>query len=171
MFLLPQMSFGGIQKNTLRLLKYLNKADWRPVLVVAEEGGDLKQFIPEEIPVYTLGLRPGKKISLGLIRLQHLLRRIGPDILVGMGASCNRLSCLSKALNPSIRVIVSERGTFTFDEGEKGMYPLRRMISRFLYRMSDSVMCVSKGVKDDLVETLKLDPSRTYRSRFGDLSQ
>lgn len=76
---------GGAEKMLCRLLSVLDRRHWNPVVISLTDGSEPEAWLREQgIPVYCLGMRPGRLPSPVLCaRLIRLVRRIQPDLIHG----------------------------------------------------------------------------------------
>jgi len=56
-FLPPRLMAGGTQRHLLEVLKFIDRDHWRPLVVVAKEGGELVRVVKErDVEVVELGI-------------------------------------------------------------------------------------------------------------------
>jgi glycosyltransferase involved in cell wall biosynthesis len=116
-------------------------------------GSILSRMVPE-FPVHNLG--PGTKIYQAFL-LSRYLRKRRPRVLLSAGPRANLISALTKKMfRPKTRIILGVHNIVGM--AFRGLSPLtakwRTMRLRWLYKQSDGIICVSKGVVRDLKKIL-----------------
>lgn len=90
MYIISDLSIGGAEMMLYKLLAQTDRERFEPVVISLIDQGALRQRIEAlGIPVYTVGMKPGRPSPAGLWRLIRLVRRIKPDLILGwMYHSC-----------------------------------------------------------------------------------
>lgn len=159
-FFLPALSFGGIEANTIRLAKSFIEKGYDIELLLGRAQGEYLERIDKSLKVINFN----KKRSIGMIySLVRYMKKEKPDIVYTGGEQANIILMLAKLLSPKTKVIISIRTNLTVEYKEteriikKKLYPL---LSKYLYKLADSIVTVSKGVADDVNKFLNLPKSK-----------
>lgn len=151
----PTMGQGGADRVTLTLLQTLDRRCFELALVLMRKEGELVNDVPADVPCYSLEARSLWTAWLPLIQL---LRQHRPDVLFSTSSGSNVVALLAHLLTGRRgRLILSERNVLLH-----GRISLKKrfvlLLKRWLYQQANHITAVSEGVKDDLVQRLKLKP-------------
>jgi len=159
-FFLPSFEIGGAERNTLNLLSYLNKEDYKTSLVLAQNTGGFLSELPRETIVVNLG----SKGYLGIfLKLVSYLKKEKPDLLVSAFPHFNAICLLAKKISKvNTKIVITEHTPFSLLPATARNF-CNKLISIFLlpllmkivYPWADAVVCVSEGVKNDLLNVVK----------------
>lgn len=160
-----KLDYGGIQRISILLANALVQKDGLEVdMVLARAEGDMLSMLSPKVRVIGLNCGEHDRITrsydlnfyLPSSSFVQYLKREKPDILLSLGAVCNRIAALVKLLYKMDFILVaSEHNTLsTVLEEYFGTFSRwgRKFLTRILYRASDCCVCVSQGVADDLVK-------------------
>ena len=155
--LCSDLSFGGIQRIALLLADGLAaKEDLAVDVAVLHGGGEFMSMHSPAVNVVDLGCTSQPLALLApFSRLARYFREAKPGVVISFGHSTNCLASWAKLLRGfGFGLIVSERSAFGARmAGDSKFHRLRRTArARYLYRMADQCVCVSKGVADELVD-------------------
>lgn len=154
-FFLPSLGGGGAEKSVVRLLQSLDKENFQISLLLGKMKGFLIEEIPKEVLVKELNVL---HVRYALLKLIKYLRREKPDIFVSFLSHVNTISTLAKFLSRTkTKFIISERTTFshtpeitkTAKNRLLAFFFLKPLV-KFTYPLADAIICVSKGVAEDL---------------------
>lgn len=163
---LPGLYAGGAEKMMIDLCKEFNQANHDVTIVVAREVGRLVDYIPEKLNLTTLNAPqpPGYNLLGALPGLVTYLFNNQCDILLSALSRTNIIAALAgKMPGIDIRVALSEHNhlsTYLKHAPRHERIVLPRLMS-ITYPQADTIICVSKGVQDDLERTLGLNPGTT----------
>lgn len=159
-----KLDYGGIQRISILLANALVQKDGLEVdMVLARAEGDMLSMLSPKVRVIDLNCGEHDRITrsydlnfyLPSSSFVQYLKREKPDILLSLGAVCNRIAALVKLLyKMGFILVMSEHNTLgTVLEEHFGICSKwgRKLLTRILYRVSDCCVCVSQGVADDLV--------------------
>lgn len=155
---------GGGAERVMLLLAGHWPGGTRPVLLVGTRSGPLCDQIPEDLEVIELSQHWGKqpyRAAIDTIATLRRLHRAGRiDALLACLAS-GHIALVGRAAGLlRFPVIVSEQSTLS--AALKDRYPSRlvrglaRQVLSFLYKRADALVGASRGVCEDLEETLSL---------------
>lgn len=158
-----KLDYGGIQRISILLANALVQKDGLEVdMVLTRAEGDMLSMLSPKVRVIGLNCGEHDRITrsydlnfyLPSSSFVQYLKREKPDILLSLGAVCNRIAALVKLLYKMDFILVaSEHNTLsTVLEESFGTFSRwgRKLLTRILYRVSDCCVCVSQGVADDL---------------------
>lgn len=81
-FVITNLATGGAEIMLLKLLSRLDRRRFRPSVISLMGMGEIgPRIVDLDIPVHTVGLRPGAPNPLRLRRLVRLLRQLEPDVV------------------------------------------------------------------------------------------
>lgn len=163
LFVIPALRGGGAERVLVVLLRHLDRSRFEPVLFVFETIDDYRDELPQDIRVIAMDSldKAGMAGNIRLIAaLASAIRQEVPDIICSFMEYTNHLTSLAKRIACSHALLC-----FTY-HGDMSQYyrPGRlrstRLIKWFLhhiiYPKATKVVCVSKGVMDDLVNNWRL---------------
>ncbi|MGH2406291.1 MAG: glycosyltransferase, partial [bacterium] len=108
-------------------------------------------------PVHSLG---ASRLRTSALAMARAISRLHPEAILSTSSGGNMIASLGRLLSGwSCRLVLSERTTFSAARRER--FPRNipiAMAKRFLYRQADSIIAVSHGVADDLINSLRLPP-------------
>jgi glycosyltransferase involved in cell wall biosynthesis len=158
-FFRPTLDDGGADRVTLTLLQNLDRARFRPTLVLVRRRGALMAELPPDVPVIELG---AARLATSGIALRRLLRAERPDVLFSTASVANiPAAAAHRAAGARGRLVLSERSTLyrghsRYHARQSAMVALKRLT----YRFADLVTAVSQGVADELAHVLGLAAAR-----------
>lgn len=153
---LPSLRGGGAEKVTVNLAKgFLEKGFQVDIVLAKAEGPYLKQ-VPDGARVVDLGTG---RVFKAIRPLIAYLRTERPWALISGISHANVTAILARlaAMSPT-RLLVVEHCTLSSAQADAVSVRARSMhlFMRMLYPLVDRVIAVSRGVADDLVQTLGL---------------
>lgn len=153
-FLLTNLNYGGIETNTIRLIREFVERNYKIDLVVIDLKGDLISEIPEEVNLINLNR---KKAHFSIFKMRDYLEKHEPDYLISAKERNNVLSYYAiKFAHVNTKLIASVRTNLEL-ESQKNMSikenffkKIDYFFARRIYKNVDYLVAVSKGVKDNL---------------------
>lgn len=83
-FVITALGTGGAEMMLYKLLTRINRDRYEPFVISMISGGVFVERIRNlDIPVQTLGMKPGKYNPVALVKLGQMLRSIQPDLIQG----------------------------------------------------------------------------------------
>ncbi len=147
-FFLPDLTVGGAQMVTVRLLRHLDRSKVRPVLVLLRKTGRLLEQVPHDVPVVDLGREKRLQLPRAAARLGPALREHAVDILLSEIEVPTLVSLVTRPLLPRNLVLgMIEHCIPTVILPPKT--PLLPLYKR-IYRRHDLVIAVSEVAAKDL---------------------
>ena len=155
-FFLQNLEMGGAERSTIRLANALDKSFFEITFLLSCAKGPLLKDLSNEIKVVDL---KSPRISLSLVKVVTYLRKEKPEIIFSVLDHVNVISILASIfckLKP--KIVITERSTFSRVSTHSATKLRNRLISRFimpilaklLYKKADSIICVSRGVAEDI---------------------
>jgi glycosyltransferase involved in cell wall biosynthesis len=158
-FFRPTLDDGGADRVTLTLLQNLDRARFRPTLVLVRRKGALLGELPPDVPVIELG---AARLATSGIALRRLLRAERPDVLFSTASVANiPAAAAHRASGARGRLVLSERSSLY--RGRSRLHARQSALvalKRLTYRFADLVTAVSQGVADELGHVLGLAAAR-----------
>lgn len=152
------MGQGGADRVTLTLLENLDRARFRPTLILLRRQGEWLSRVPEDVPVHDLG---GRSLWTAWWSLARLLRRLQPSVLLSTSSGANLVAAVAHLLRgrPG-RLVLSERSVLQRSAKPGLKRRLQLQLKRLLYPLADCVTAVSRGVAADLTRRLGVPAAR-----------
>ncbi|QGZ62311.1 glycosyltransferase [Paraburkholderia acidisoli] len=90
-----------------------------------------------------------------VLEFRRLLTRVKPDAVLSFLPYANLISLFAQFFEiKKIRLVISEHLTIEGEHNARLMEKIKWKLRRYLYQRSDSIIAVSKGVAEDLKQTL-----------------
>ncbi|MFZ2642457.1 MAG: glycosyltransferase [Verrucomicrobiia bacterium] len=146
--LLQDLEFGGTQQYAIRLLRHLDRSRFLPVLWVLR-GGDDMASLAAEAGIKVVWLSKSKQVTpLVIASLAWRLLRQRPQILYTLTVVPNIWGRILGAL-ARVPAVVS---------GYRSLMP--RQHERFLWRLSDKIICNAEVLKEIMIRRFAVAPAR-----------
>lgn len=154
---LPSLRGGGAERVMVNLANGFAARGHRVDLVLVKAEGPYLAEVSDKVNVIDLD-RKGALASLWPLR--RYLRRERPDAMLSALYHANLIAILARALGGTkTRLVVSERNSLSGLQGGVAGAVFRYLI-KHLYRRTDGIVAVSRGIADELVSELGLPPER-----------
>jgi glycosyltransferase involved in cell wall biosynthesis len=158
---LPDLRPGGVEVLSILLAEEFIRHGYDVDFVLQQTRGELINAIPVGANLIDLKVR---RIRYAVVPLMRYLRTSQAAVLLsamwplsGIAVLAARASCLG------CRVVVSEHTHLSRSAAVRGMSDIvHHRAGRFIYGRADSVICVSQGVRDDLLQRTGLDGRRVH---------
>lgn len=167
LFITPSLYGGGAERVLVLLLRHLDRSRFEPVVILFEPRIDFKEDIPEDVRIISLDSR-GKLDSIRMIAsLSMILKRENPNLVC---TSLYRVHPYSLVTTIARRLsgtraafFLTEHGNLSWCMKTAKLASLRGALikNKYLYPETDNVICVSKGLKDDLVSNWGISKAQT----------
>ena len=80
--IINDLSIGGAEMMLYKLLSGMNKKRFDAVVISLMDQGKLRDRIEAlDVPVYTVGMKPGVPTPTSIWRLLRLVRQLNPDLI------------------------------------------------------------------------------------------
>lgn len=147
---------GGVQRRLANMIKVWARQGYRIALVTYRDGAF---FYPDEIGPLVTFERLGSRSKWGItLRLWRFLRRTRPRVILGTSHLANTiLARLSFLPATGVRRLGNVPNTFGASQRKAGRHKARKLAAvRRFYRKLDGIIAVSRGVREDLLESVGL---------------
>jgi len=160
-FFLQSLGGGGAEKSMVNLINNMDRKIFDVFLFLGNARGVFIQDISNETQIINLS---SSHISFALFKLIRRFRLMRPDIVVSALPHVNIISILAKILSKSsAKFIITERSTFSKISSCSATRISHKLLARFVfpilikifYPRADAVVCVSRGVAEDLSGIIK----------------
>ena len=160
-FIIPSFQVGGTESSFIRMANSFNKSEFQSELVYWFEGGELRELI--EPGVIITKIKVTNLLSL-LFRLIGYYNKSKPTIIHTSMYMIGNVAILARLFSKhKPKIIVGARSDFnSVCKTSKNFFDefLLRKLSNILFKKSDQIIAVSKGVKNGLLKSLKLEKSK-----------
>lgn len=148
---IPSMQGGGAEKVFVTLANYFVSIGYKVDLLLTLKIGPYLEKLDSRINIYELS---SKKTSFDLFRLVNYLKNNTPDVLLSALTHTNIIAMMANVLaGNTCPVYISEHANFSenikiLSKGKQLIF--KSLVAKF-YPKSKGIICVSGGVKDDLI--------------------
>ena len=155
---LPSLAGGGAQRVMVTLANgFATRGVQVDLVVVTAEGAYLEDVSPH-VRLVELG---ASRVLFSLPALVRYLRRERPHALLSALNHANVIALWARKLaRTRTRLVVSERNTMSRDILNNRFKHIMPWLMRLSYPSADAIIAISKGVADDLAQTLSLPRER-----------
>ena len=158
-FVLAKLQMGGIENNTLMLIRQCIQWGIHVELIIVERKGELLDRIPPQVGVSCLGVP--HKIAFPF-RLAQRIRNRPPACIISAFDDVNVMVVVATFLARSnAPVLLSNHSTFSMARKEstglnKTKYSVLRYVLPWAFRRAKCIVGVSGGVAEDLSRSLSV---------------
>jgi len=152
--ILPSLLGGGAERLHILLAKeWLTQGHEVDFILLSNSGseGALNPLVPKECKVIVLGK---KRIRQSLIPLSRIFSKENYDISITAMWPLTLIPIIAKFMSSSkTKIIISDHTHLTTSRVHELRVPLILLKATIgmLYRLADAIVCVSNGVRDDIV--------------------
>lgn len=163
---LPALYGGGAERTMLSLARGIATRGYKVDLVLAQAEGPYMDSVPESVRLVDLGAGSIRNTSKTLSRLPALIRYLKsekPDAMISALVQAGLIATWARKLaRYKGRVIVNQQNTLSsWATDSNSLYKkLSPRLVRYCFPWADSIIGVSQGVADDLVENIGLPADR-----------
>lgn len=153
LFFLPSFWPGGAERMLITFMNNIDRNKFSPEFIVLDEDGTTREWIYEDVPIYSFGHR---RIKGSIFKLISFIRHHKPDVIFTTMVHCNALALLMKVFFPKIRVVVREASlpsVIVRKYGIKGF--ISRFVYKFMYPFADVVIDNCSQVLDQFADDIK----------------
>jgi glycosyltransferase involved in cell wall biosynthesis len=149
MFVISNISFGGAQRVTWTLAKWMNNNNIEPVVVAIGHSTN-NYTLPEGIKVIQIGQKHNCEIMITISRIRNIINREKPAVVITLGISTSIYSVLAM-IGLRIPHIVSERNDPIHFAGKVWV----KKISRALMKLANGFVFQTEEARDFYPEDVK----------------
>jgi glycosyltransferase involved in cell wall biosynthesis len=164
LFVIPSLEGGGAEKVLIEIITRLSPETYRLVLVMFKAKGRFLSKIPSNVNVYDLHKKNKYSFSKIIFRLCIILKKINPNIVISFMPYANLIAMISRILAPSgAKYILTFHNCLTRESEKEPFHQLKYFLYKKLFIRSNLIICVSKGVKNDLMSKLRIQSDQKMR--------
>lgn len=138
--IVPTLHTGGAERQLVTLVKGLDPARWRAMVVCLDAEGELADELRDVGTEVRLLNSPGRRRVVALVHLVRLLRQSGAGVVLCRGFSATSLGRVAAAIAGVHGTVVAEHSSAVI--GRRG--PLKDLIDRTLARGTAAWVVVSE---------------------------
>jgi glycosyltransferase involved in cell wall biosynthesis len=159
-FFTSNLEVGGAERSIVKLANALGKNYFEVSFLLCSAKGFLLQSLSKEITVVDL---KSPNIGLCLIKVIKYFREEKPDIIFSALDQINIVSIFASFFcKRKPKIIITERSTFSRVSTHASSKIINKIIRRFIlprlvkifYKKADLIICVSRGVANDISEII-----------------
>ncbi len=151
LFLIPSLVGGGAERVLVLLLRHLDLTRYQPVVVLFDSRNDYAEEVPTHVKKIFLNKRGSLDNMRLILSLAAVIKKENPDLICSFMTYTNYLSVLALKLSRSkARLILTEHNNLSIALKREKFAFIKGILVRKLYPKADLIVCVSKGVLDDL---------------------
>ena len=155
-FFLASLRGGGAEKSVVYLANYYIDNGFDVDIVLVQNTGPYLKELHSNIRVLNLSK---SRSFYSILALRNYLIEVEPDVLMSSVIHINLVTIFSKLLlfkRVKTRIVINQVNHMTMSatKGEEvnSLHILMFKLITFLYSLSDGIICMSKGVMNDLLQ-------------------
>jgi len=146
--LTTNLARGGAETQVAQLALKLRERGWNTsVISLVEPSAFTDELLQRSVPVFSLGMQPGRPDPRALVRLLLLLRKLRPRILHAHMFHANLTARLARLIVP-VPVVVSTLHSIAETARRSADIHRRDRLYQFTDCLSDATVAVSQAVAD-----------------------
>ncbi|NYB74508.1 glycosyltransferase [Sedimentibacter hydroxybenzoicus DSM 7310] len=156
-FILASLNVGGVEKNTLRLIKKLLDKGYQVDLLVVRNEGVYREQLDKRTNIIYLN---NKKISHSIIKISNYLKENRPDAFISAKDYINIIVILANVLSGTkTKTIISTRTQVSIELNTQKRFNriINKLLMKITYPFATHLVAVSKGVANDLASIIGVD--------------
>jgi len=161
LFAIGSLTGGGAERQVLQILEHLDRAQFQPQLYVITNDGELRDLVPDDVPIHSFDAAnsksswsyPGRLHRLQVQHLSAVIRKHEIDLVYDRTYHMTLISAPATAKTniPRISVVACEPARL-FAEKQEPYFWIKRYLLRKAYLSANKVIAVSqelaKAVRD-----------------------
>jgi len=172
-FFISTLEGGGAERNVINIINNLNRDKYIIDLVLGKARGVFMDQIPTDVSVFNLNTSYGFILFFKLI---GYFRKEKPDIFISSFPHINIISLVARKVSlVKTKVVITEHGIVSLLSTTARSFT-RRLVARFIlplaikmvYPSANAIICVSKGVAEDLSKMIKSQMDVIYNPIVSD---
>ncbi len=151
LFVIPSLIGGGAERIAVLLLEYLDMERFEPILVTFESIEKYKiQGCPDLVTI-SLDKRTKASNATLSLSLAKVMLKEQPEVTISFMNYANLIASIAKLISFNKTYLIhSDHNNLTelMNMGQYGAF--RKLLTRILYKFTNTRVCVSKGVEQDI---------------------
>lgn len=148
-----QMGGGGAARTLLNIINNLDRSRFSPVLVTLDFNGSYEKELRDDVVFIKL---PTKRLSRSIWSLAKIIRSENIDIVFSTIPRVNTIAIFAKILSFSkAKSVIREADNL----GGGFLTNLQLIGFGMVYKLSNQIVSLSEGVKENLVQRYKIKPT------------
>jgi glycosyltransferase involved in cell wall biosynthesis len=161
LLVISSLAGGGAERVVTLMLRYLDRRKFLPVLIIFKERNDYSDGLPADVKIICLKIQSNFNIAAIISSLSRVIQAERPELILSFLNDVNYFTIMASFFTRfKAPVLVSERNNPSHRLAETKRPWLHRLAVRCFYPRATAVICVSQGVKDDLVANFHLPPEK-----------
>jgi glycosyltransferase involved in cell wall biosynthesis len=157
----PSLAGGGAERLTVLLLQHLNRDLFTPELVMFHDVNEYSPDVLKDITVHRLNKRSRFDFIFLVFELHKIIKKENYHIVFSSMTYANYINVLARYwLRSGYLYYLSEQNNVSFSLNQERLRKLKKLMIKYLYPKSHKVVCVSHGVKSDLVNNFGISPNK-----------
>lgn len=157
---MPSLDGGGAERVTILLLNELSRRGHDIDLLVANGKGVYRQQVHPSINIIDFDKN---RVASCLLPLVRYLRVVQPEALLSVMNYTNVIAILAKKLaGVKSRLVLTEHNNAeqALKNAVSIRYKIVNVLTRWLYKSADEIVCVSEGVAESIYKTVGVPKSK-----------
>lgn len=159
-FAIPELDHGGPDRVIYEVVTNLDRARFRPTLLVGSPDGHLLSRVPGDIAIEILGAARSLRGRYPVIDAARFLRRMKPDVVLATQRMILTLGIAAPLLPRRTRLVVRQANDLTADFAQLVRrsilkHRLARRLALATLGNADAVICQSEAMRRDLRASLR----------------
>ena len=155
-FIMQDIDEGGVQKVFISLANEIADLGYDVSLIVLKESNAFSSLVNSKVRYINLG---NKKVILSYSSLLKALNQINPDVCLSAIVHVNIfVSLVNISLGKRFEHIITEHTNCSNAElrAKRLNLKIAYKIQKFFYGQADKIVCVSEGVKEDVIKRIPI---------------
>jgi len=147
-FLLPSLKYGGAERVAINLATQFKANNHEVYFLTLTDIGELTEKVKKDFYYINLDCKKTYQLPFKLINFFYKQQKNKSFILISSFTKLNLCASISKLFGPRLQLLLWEHSL----PSKTKMIPnwIFYMATSILYRLADSVVCVSSGVYEDI---------------------
>lgn len=159
--ILPDLRGGGVERLSILLAQEFIERGFGVDFVLLRREGELVTEVPMAAGIVDLHARRFRNGAWPLIR--YLRRRRPTAVLAAMWPLTGMVGLAKFVAHSDCRLVVSEHNALSHTPAYRGWSGrIHRLFGARLYQLADGVVCVSEGVRKDILTNTKLSSDHAH---------
>jgi len=153
LFFIYQMGAGGAARTLLNIINNLDRSIFSPVLVTLNYNGSYEKEVKEDVIFIKLDTT---RLSRSIFKLARIIRKEKIDIVFSTIPRVNTIAILATRFSFSkAKSVIREADNL----GGKLSVNIQLLLFGLVYKLSNQIISLSEGVKENLIKRYKINPS------------